>query len=136
MQITSRFTIAVHILSCVKYFEGQVPLTSEFLAGSIGVNPVVVRQIISKLKSAGIIFSRRGRGGIRSAKNLEDVTLFDVYKVVEAVSDEGLFRFHENPNPDCPVGRKIHDVLDDSLKEIQKAFEDSMKNINLGKIMD
>ena len=135
MQITSRFTIAVHILACVKYFEGKVSLTSEFLAGSIGVNPVIVRQIISKLKSAGIIISKHGKGGLRQAGNLDEVTLFDIYKAVEAVSDEGLFRFHENPNPDCPVGRKIHDVLDGSLKEIQRAFEDSMKNIRLREIL-
>ena len=45
MQITSRFTIAVHILSCIDYFEGRETVTSNFLAGSVGVNPVIDRDV-------------------------------------------------------------------------------------------
>ena len=65
MQISSRFTIAVHILTCIKYFEGHIFITSEFLAGSIGVNPVIIRQIIIKLKKAGIVKVGRGRGSFQ-----------------------------------------------------------------------
>lgn len=38
MQITNRFTIAVHILSCIDYFKGRETVTGNFLAGSVGVN--------------------------------------------------------------------------------------------------
>ena len=40
-----------------------------------------------------------------------------------------LFRFHENPNPDCPVGKKIHSALDSKLDDIQAALEDKMRSI-------
>ena len=42
-----------------------------------------------------------------------------------------LFRFHKNPNPDCPVGRNIHALLDDMLEEIQDALENEMKRYTL-----
>ena len=64
MQISERFTVAVHILACVKYFEGTHLITSEFLAGSIGVNAVIVRRILLQLKKAGMISITKGRGGI------------------------------------------------------------------------
>ena len=135
MQIASRFTIAVHILTCINYVEGHIFITSEFLAGSIGVNPVIIRQIIIKLKKAGIVKVGRGRGGIKAERNLDGVRLYDVYVAVDAVSRRGMFRFHENPNPKCPVGKKIHDALDGSLREIQRVFEEKLKSITIGDIM-
>ena len=42
-----------------------------------------------------------------------------------------LFRFHESPNPECPVGRNIHLFLDDKLKSIQEAMESEMKKYTL-----
>ena len=131
LQISSRFTIAVHILECIKYFEGEASITSEFLSGSIGVNAVIIRRIISQLKSAGLVKVGRGRIGVLSARNLDDVTLYDVYSAVEAVSSGGLFHFHSNPNPKCPVGKNIHALLDDTLREIQRSFEDKMRSVTL-----
>ncbi len=136
MQISSRFTIAVHILACIKYFEGHVFITSDFLAGSIQVNPVIIRRVIIQLKAAGMVKVGRGRGGIKLARNVEDITLYDVYSAVEVVSNKGLFHFHEHPNHECPVGKMIHAALDDSLHEIQRAFEDKMKNITMKDITD
>ena len=134
MQISERFTVAVHILACVKYFEGTHLITSEFLAGSIGVNAVIVRRVLLQLKKAGMISITKGRGGICLAKTVEDITLYDVYTAVEAVGAGGLFRFHGSPNPECPVGGKIHIALDGSLMDIQGAFEARMKQIRMSDI--
>ena len=42
MQIPSRFTIAVHILTLIAQNKGnETKLTSDFMAGSVGVNPVI-----------------------------------------------------------------------------------------------
>ena len=39
MQISSRFTIALHIFACVETFKDEYKVTSDFLAGSINTNP-------------------------------------------------------------------------------------------------
>lgn len=138
IQISSKFTIAIHILTCIDYFYkvGQKRLiTSEFLASSIQVNPVIIRQIISKLKSAGIIDISRGRGGMKVAKALNEITLYDIYKAVECVKGS-LFHFHENPNPKCYVGKNIHKALDGSLADIQNAFEEKLKSITIKNIAE
>lgn len=135
MQITSRFTIAIHIITAIDYFGDSEKVTSGFLAGSVGANPVIVRNVMGQLKEAGIIDISQGKSGIALAKDLEDITLFDVYKAVDCVSDEGLFHFHENPNPDCPVGRNIHKSLDEELLNIQKAMEAQMSAVTLSDIV-
>ena len=53
MQIGSKFTIGVHIITAIDYFKEMDRVNSEFLAGSIGVNPVIVRSVISQLREAG-----------------------------------------------------------------------------------
>ena len=50
MQISSRFTIALHIFTCVEVFKDEYRITSDFLAGSINTNPVIVRKILMQLK--------------------------------------------------------------------------------------
>ena len=133
MQISSRFTIAVHILTCIDYFAEEQTITSDFLAGSVGVNPVIIRQVILQLKAAGLVEVIRGKTGITLSRKLEDITLYDVYEAVESVKGK-LFRFHENPNPKCPVGKNIHSALDESLDEMQNALESKMKTITLREI--
>ena len=133
LQISSRFTIAVHILTCIDYFHDEYSITSEFLASSVGINPVIIRQIILQLKAAGLVEVQRGKGGMNLLRPLKDITLYDVYEAVESVKGK-LFRFHENPNPDCPVGKNIHSMLDKSLDELQETLEAKMKTITLADI--
>ena len=136
MQITSKFTIAVHVITAIDYFQGKETVTSGFLAGSVGANPVIIRNVMGMLKDAGIISISQGKSGITLAKKLSDVTFYDVYKAVDCVGEDGLFHFHENPNTDCPVGRNIHSAMDERLCSIQESMEASMKQITLADIAD
>lgn len=131
MQISSRFTIAIHMLACMDVFKDEYKITSDFLASSINVNPVIIRKILSQLKDAGLIEVKRGPGGATIAKPLDEITFFDVYQSVDCIEENTLFHFHENPNPDCPVGKNIHRVLDDKLLRIQAAMEQELKSITL-----
>lgn len=135
MQMTSKFTTAVHILTCIDVFGEQMRVTSEFLSGSTGVNAVIIRNVLGSLRSAGIVNTRQGSGGAHLARPLNEITLYDVYKAVECVDDEGLFHFHENPNAGCPVGRNIHKVMDGRLSAVQTAMEDALRATTLAEIV-
>ena len=136
MQISSRFTIAIHILICVELYGKDEPATSESLAGSIGAHPVVIRRILGQLRRAGLITVARGReGGAHIVRPLADITLADVFRAVESIGDDTLFSFHENPNPACPVGRSIHTILDGHLAAIQCAMEREMQQTTLADVM-
>ncbi len=131
MQISSRFTVALHIFTAVDVFKGEFKVTSDFLAGSIGTNPVIIRKLLTQLKSAGLITVARGTGGIELTKDLSEISFYDVYQAIEPLEGGDLFRFHEAPNPQCPVGRNIHALLDGKLAEIQSAMEERMKQYTL-----
>ncbi|MBR6419057.1 MAG: Rrf2 family transcriptional regulator [Oscillospiraceae bacterium] len=134
MQFSSRFTIAVHILVCTAMFQEREKVTSAFLAGSIGVNPVIVRNVLGQLSAAGLVEIRAGVGGAHLARPAEEITLLDLFRAVE--KDKALFHFHENPNPLCPVGRNIHTVMDSRLTDIQSAMERQMAETTLRQLVD
>ena len=135
MQITSKFTVAVHILTCIDVFGGQMRVTSDVLSGSTGVNAVIVRGVLGQLRNAGIVETRQGSGGAHLAKALDEITLYDIYKAVDCIDDEGLFHFHENPNADCPVGRNIHKAMDGRLEAAQTALENELKITTLAQVV-
>ncbi len=133
MQISSRFTMAIHMFACINTFVDR-KMTSDFMAGSIGTNPVIIRKLLQQLKTAGLVEVARGTGGVTITKPLEEIRFLDVYRAVECSPDEELFHFHENPNPECPVGRNIHHILDDKLTRVQKAMERELAAITLADV--
>lgn len=134
MQISTKFTIAIHILVATEFFGKDEKVTSDMLASSIGSNPVIIRNIMSDLKNAGLITTKRGPGGIEITRPLDQISFYDVYEAVEKNKEE-LFNFHDNPNPKCPVGRNIHAALDGTLLNAQKDFEDNLKNYKVSDIV-
>ena len=135
MQITSRFTIAIHALAFIDLFQDEQRVTSNVLSASIQTNPVIIRTVLSKLKEAGIIDARQGSGGSHLAKPVSEITFYDIYKAVDTVDETGLFHFHENPNPLCLVGLNIHAALDDKIQKVQDAMEDELKRITMADVL-
>jgi Rrf2 family protein len=134
MKISSRFTVAVHILSLVT-IENSTLCTSEWIAESVNTNPVVIRRVMGKLKNAGLIQVRRGTGGATLQKSLNEITLLDVYRAVEVVEEGELFQFHEKPNPNCPVGANIQAVLELILNRAQEAMERILGEVTMEELV-
>ncbi|GAV14159.1 MULTISPECIES: Rrf2 family transcriptional regulator [Paenibacillus] len=130
MKISSRFSVAVHILSLLA-LEPNAHHTSEWMAGSVNTNPVVIRRVTSQLKKAGLVDVRPGTGGATLNKPAGDITLLDVYRAVEAVEEGELFGFHDHPNPKCPIGANIESVLQLVMLRAQSAMEQVLAEMTL-----
>jgi DNA-binding IscR family transcriptional regulator len=134
MSISSRFAVGVHILSLIEMNKDGVS-SSEFLAGSVNTNPALIRKIIGMLKKAGLVEVHPGIAGTKLARGLSDITLLDVYKAVDVVQDNELFSVHENPNPQCPVGRNIQETIIPILSTAQIALEKVLGNVTIEDIV-
>lgn len=107
----SRFAISLHILTLLEKAKGEV-LSSDYIAGSININPVLVRKELSNLRNHGFVESKEGKnGGSTLAKSADNISLAAVYS---AVKQNNLLGVSKNtPNPHCPVGKQINKHLDD-----------------------
>ncbi|WP_332695653.1 Rrf2 family transcriptional regulator [Halalkalibacter lacteus] len=130
MSISSRFAVGIHILTLIELNKDGVT-SSEFLASSVNTNPAVIRKLMGMLKKAGLIEVHPGIAGARLAKELSDITLFDVYKAVNVVQEKELFSIHESPHPDCPVGRNIQNTIEPLFTAAQLAMEKVLRNVTL-----
>lgn len=90
MQISSRFTIAIHIFACIDTFRDEHKLTSDFLAGSINVNPVIIRKVLQQLKKADLVSVKRGSGGVDAARPFSEITLLDIFRAVDSIEENQL----------------------------------------------
>ncbi|WP_264740825.1 Rrf2 family transcriptional regulator [Cytobacillus firmus] len=134
MSISSRFAVGIHILTLIESNKEGVT-SSEFLASSVNTNPAVIRKLMGMLKKAGLIEVHPGIAGAKLAKELSDITMFDVYKAVNVVKEKELFSIHENPNPDCPVGRNIQNTIEQLFTAAQFAMEKVLRNVTLEDIV-
>ena len=107
MQISSRFSIALHIFACVDAFQATHKMTSDFLASSIQTNPVIIRNILSQLRRAGLIRIARGTGGITLERALKDISFYDVYAAIEPVESRCAVSLPRESEPELS-GRKEH----------------------------
>lgn len=115
-----RFAIALHILTLLEKAKGEL-LSSEYLAGSININPVLVRKELSNLRNHGFVSSKEGKnGGSTLAISGKDITLGSIYKCVKQISLLGHQK--NSPNPKCPIGKDINMHLDNLYNETEKVL--------------
>ncbi|MEH7074238.1 Rrf2 family transcriptional regulator [Neobacillus drentensis] len=130
MSISSRFAVGIHILTLID-FNREGTSSSEFIASSVNTNPAVIRKLMGMLKKAGLIEVHPGIAGAKLAKDLSEITLFDVYKAVNVVQEKELFSVHNNPNPQCPVGRNIQNTIEPLFEAAQLAMEKVLGSVTL-----
>jgi DNA-binding IscR family transcriptional regulator len=130
MSISSRFSVGIHILSLIEFNKEGIS-SSDFLASSVNTNPAVIRKLMGMLKKAGLVEVHPGIAGAKLARKMSEITLLDVYKAVNVVQDNELFGMHENPNPDCPVGRHIQNTIEPIFSAAQLAMEKVLGNVLL-----
>jgi Rrf2 family protein len=129
MSLNSRYSVAVHTLLLLQDPDGDW-VTSEWIAGSVNTNPVVIRRILARLVGSGLVEGRKGAaGGYRLLRPAREVTLWDAY---EAMREEGPFGLHAaEPNPGCPIGRNIQRELVRVYAEAERAMRPVLERTTL-----
>ncbi|MGN7765054.1 Rrf2 family transcriptional regulator [Paenibacillus sp. 22594] len=135
MNISTRFAVAIHILTLIdSNKEGKS--TSEWIAVSVNTNPVVIRRITGMLHKAGLVEVRPGVAGAKLTRSPAEITLLQIYRAVNAVEADSLFSVHEHPNPSCPVGQNIAGVIIPVFSLAQQAMENVLQGVTLDQIVN
>ncbi len=122
-----RFSTALHILVLLDYFDTDW-LSSDLIAGSIGVNPVIVRKEIGTLRDAGLIDCKRGKvGGYRLKKNASSILLSEIYR---AVHPKNMGKYNDT-NPKCPVGMQMNAHLEDVFNSVESGITAQLESQTL-----
>ncbi len=127
--ISGNFAITLHILTLLSKFPDEY-LSSDFLAGSMNLHPVLVRKEIANLKKHHIVESREGKnGGTKLLIPARDITLDMVFKLTFEKVTLGFSK--NDPNPNCPIGKKINQNLQLLYDDINEKINDQLQGISL-----
>ena len=109
-------------------------LTSDAIATSLASNPSSVRQMMGKLKRAGLISSVTGHAKPQLTRPPRDITMLDVYRAVEG--DKPLLHLDTHTNPACGLGVNVQLVIGERFEEVQQAAEQAMCRVTLEQIIE
>ena len=135
MRISTKCSVAVHCLLFLHEYGEMQRVTSGILALSTGCNPVVIRNLISALKKAGIVEVAGGKGGTRLCRSPEDITLYQIYEAVDPRCLDDLVGIHPLPSALCPIGRNIRTVLAVPYGKLQTDVRKSLEASTLADIV-
>ena len=136
MRISMKCSIAVHCLIFIHEAKGVTKVTSNLLAESTGSNPVVIRNILSALKKAGIISVPRGTGGAELRVDPSQITLYHIYSALEPNGVTSFIGIHPCDDRSCPVAQNIRKVLEPPYHKIEDAVKSTMEEITLQSMID
>ena len=133
MNTNHQFAVSCHILAVLAAYPNAA-VTSETIAQSVDTNPVVIRRIMAHLRQHGLVDSRPGAsGGWRLVRPASELSLREVYL---AVSHETVLVMHQHPNPDCPIGGNIQNVLGSVFDDAQAALEQALDKFSVATVLE
>lgn len=136
MQISMKCSVAVHCLIFIHEAKGIAKVTSNLLAESTGSNPVVIRNILSALKKAGLITVPRGTGGAELCADPSQITLYQIYSALEPNGVTSIIGIHPCDGRPCPVAQNIRNVLKTPYHKIEDAVKKAMEEVTLQSMID
>lgn len=138
MKLSTKGRYATRILLCISRLQGDLPVPKKKIAEQEGISTDYIEQIIVPLKNAGLVNSVRGlRGGFRLAKELAEITVYDVLAASEGnINLVGCLAEGCSRSDKCVVQRVwqgASEVLKEyfskiTLKELHDDYEERMKN--------
>lgn len=127
--MSGRFQIAVHIFTLL-HAAGSEVISSDYIAGSTNVNPVLIRKELSHLIKLGLVVSKEGKsGGYLLGKPAEQITMADIYEAVLVTPVLGKAR--NVPNPLCPVGKQISTYLNHMDNKVHQTIINKLRKQTL-----
>ena len=128
---SSKLSVSIHILCLVAL--AAHPITSDYIAGSIGTNPVLVRRLMGQLKRAGLLNTQTKLGATGLTKPPEKITLLEIFRAAEP--QQRLFDIHAGTNMNCPVGANINKILTQLYGGIQQQMETQLEKVRLSDLL-
>lgn len=127
--MTSQLTVAVHALVYLNH--KRTVIASDDLAKNVCTNPARIRQIMAKLKKAGLISTKVGNeGGYLFERDAQNVTLRDV---CEAVDDKIVSASWHSGNScmECLIASGMAGIMDEIYNELNEDCKTKLEQITI-----
>lgn len=135
MKTSAQFSLSVHAMLMIACFPDE-KITSQIVAESAGCNPVIIRNAFIKLRRAGLLTPKSGKGKSTLTRPAEEITLWDVYSAIEGDQAGLPVKVHDTASGACPVGSRVCQVLSGHIADAANAMRQKLENVRLSDLRD
>lgn len=129
--MNNQLPIALHIVGFLAAANGS-PLTSERMAKVYGTSPVLLRRVLSRLRQAGLVSTRRGsNGGSVLAREASAINLREVF---EAVQDDKPVLPEYSANCSGAVAPVLKNYLTELFGEAEEAMLRKLESVTVAQM--
>lgn len=130
----TRFATIIHILTILAKNPGEW-LTSDWIAQSININPVIVRKELSVLRKLDWVVSKKGKeGGTMLQVSSADISMADIYNAVK--NSNVLGKKNKCVDTKCAIGKEINRELDKLFVETDEVLVRALQHRRLKDFVD
>lgn len=125
----TRFATIIHILTILAKYPDQW-MSSEWIAESININPVIVRKELAVLHKKGWVQSKKGKeGGTMLQVSSCEISMADIFNAVK--NSNVLGKKNSCTNTKCPIGKEINTELEKLFDQTDEIVVNHLKNKSL-----
>ena len=133
MKTSAQFSLSVHAMLMIACFPNE-KITSEIVAESAGCNPVIIRNAFIKLRRAGLLTPKSGKGRNTLTRPAEEISLWDIYSAIEGDQAGLPVRVHDTAA--CPVGSRVCRILSGHIADAAGAMRRALERVSLADLRD
>ncbi len=131
MKRDSRLSGVLHVL--LHMAEAGTPMTSEALAKMMKTNPVVIRRVLAGLREHELVCSEKGHGGgWKLCRNLESITLHDIYLALDEPTLLAMGNRTEAPG--CLVEEAVNNALNQAFQDAEALLLARFRTVTLAQL--
>ncbi len=130
MKTNNRLSATIHAL--VNLANRRESISTDALAASLEVNPVVLRQTLGGLRDAGLVRGERGNTMWSLGRDAASITAGDIYV---ALGEPSLFVLrNRSDNPECLIERAVDEALSAAFEDAQRQLIERLGSISLASL--
>lgn len=131
MKRDSRLSGVLHVL--LHMAEAGIPMTSDALAKMMKTNPVVIRRVLAGLREHQLVCSEKGHGGgWKLCRNLETITLHDIYLALDEPTLLAMGNRTEAPG--CLVEEAVNSALNQAFQDAEALLLARFRTVTLAQL--
>lgn len=130
----TRFATIIHILTLLAKYPDNW-LSSDWIAESININPVMVRKELSVLHKLGWVVSKKGKeGGSKLHVSSCEISMADIFIAVK--NSNVLGKKNACNGSKCTIGKEINLELEKLFEETDEIVVDFLQHKSLKSFVD
>ena len=138
MRFSSNFGTAIHTLLIIGECSKTQRITSKVIADRLGTSPVLVRNLITILQEAGLltVAPNNSRAGTTLAKPLDQITLYDLFCVIEPNHAKELTDTTTRLAKRSHIGLYANQIIAGYVEKALGAAKNELEKITLADTLD